>query len=388
MSPADVSIGADLAVVPVVDNHCHSVDRDQDHREIGSWRAFFTESPDAGTRAVDVASTTFYRRLVTEMAAFYQVPPTEEAVLAARAGQDAEALTGRLLRAGDVAALVVDTGYPDPASALSVDQLARAGGCRTVSLLRLELTFQRLVTGCETYDDLREAVRSELTDARGQGWSGFKTVVAYRTGLDIRRWDPDDARIAFLAARSEVDATGTVRLGYKPLLDELLHVAFSVAADEELPVQAHVGYGDPDADLRLANPLLLREVLEEPAYRGMPLVLLHSCWPYVREGAYLAAVYGNAWLDLSFGIPFLSRGEMRQATRAALGAAPASRLMYSSDGARVPELHWMGARDGRRIIGEALAELVTDGDLTGDQARNTGCRVLRDNAWSLYGIGG
>ena len=98
-------------------------------------------------------------------------------------------------------------------------------------------------------------------------------------------------------------------------------------------------------------------------------------------------MYGNAWLDLSFGIPFLARGEMRRVTSAALGAAPAGRLLYSSDGARVPELHWSGAHDGRRLLGEALGELVADGDLTPDQARRTGEQVLRDNAWTLYGLG-
>jgi uncharacterized protein len=77
---------------------------------------------------------------------------------------------------------------------------------------------------------------------------------------------------------------------------------------------------------------------------------------------------------------------MRDMTRAALGTAPASKLMYSSDGARVPELHWLGARDGRRVLGQVLDELVSDGDLTGDQARSVGENVLRDNATTLYGL--
>lgn len=379
-------LGLDLADVPVVDNHCHSVKRVQGQLDVAAWRSYFTESPDAQTRAVDVASTAFYARLTTEMAAFYGVAAEEEVLLAARASLDATALTARLLQDARVGALVVDTGFPDPAVALGVAELAAAGGCRAVSLLRLELAFQDLVAAATTYDELVDATRQGLGDVRAAGWSGFKSVVGYRTGLAVTRWDDGEVRTAFAAARAEVEATGTVRLGHKPLLDSMLHLAFAAAAAQELPVQVHVGYGDPDADLRLANPLLLREVLEEPAYRGMPLVLLHGCWPYVREGAYLAAVYGNAWLDLSYGIPFLSRGEMRRVTRAALGAAPASRLMYSSDGARVPELHWMGAHDGRRLLGEALDELVLDGDLTLDQARRTGERVLRDNAWTLYGI--
>jgi predicted TIM-barrel fold metal-dependent hydrolase len=179
-----------------------------------------------------------------------------------------------------------------------------------------------------------------------------------------------------------------VRLGHKPLLDTLLHVAFEAAAAQELPVQFHVGYGDPDVDLRKASPLELRAVLEEPAYRPMSVVLLHGCWPYVREGAYLAAVYGNAHLDLSYGIPFLSVGEMRSMTRAALGLAPFGKLMYSSDGGRVPELHWLGAHDGRRVLGQALGELVDDGDLTADDARNAGERILRGNACALYGLEG
>ena len=73
-------------------------------------------------------------------------------------------------------------------------------------------------------------------------------------------------------------------------------------------------------------------------------------------------------------------------TRAALAAAPISRLMYSSDGVRAPELHWMGARDGRRAIAAVLTELVSDGDLDHVQAREAGERILAGNAHSLYGF--
>ena len=376
----------DLTDVAVVDNHCHAVDQRQGHRDGEAWRAHFSESPDPRMRSVDVADTVFYRRLLTEMAAHYAVPGQEETVLAARASLGAEELTGRLFRDAGIGALVVDTGYPDPSTALTTAQIGAAARCPAVSLLRLELVLQDLVARHARYDDLRDAVRDRLSDSRRKGFSGFKSVAGYRTGLDIRRWQRDEVDVAFAAARQEVRSSGMVRLGHKPLLDSLLHVAFEVAAAEELPVQFHVGYGDPDADLREANPLLLREVLEERAYRSMPVVLLHGCWPFVREGAYLAAVYGNAHLDVSFGIPFLSRQEMRAVMRAALGAAPVSKLMYSSDGARVPELHWMAAHDGRRLLGQVLGEVVDDGDLTAVEARTAGERILRDNAVALYGI--
>jgi predicted TIM-barrel fold metal-dependent hydrolase len=377
----------DLTDVPVVDNHCHAVEARQG-ADAPAWRAFFTESPDLRMRAGEAADTAFYRRLVTAMGAFHGVPGEEAAVLAARSRLSAEELVARYFADAAIGGVVVDTGYPAPDAAMAGADFDAASRADRVSLLRLEVRFQQLITEQAGYDELLESVRAELSDVRGSGYAGFKSIAAYRTGLAIRRWSDDDARAAHRAARAEVTATGAVRLGYKPLLDTLLHLAFQAAAAQELPVQFHVGYGDPDVDLRTASPLELRAVLEEPAYRSMPVVLLHGCWPYVREGAYLAAVYGNAHLDLSYGIPFLSLGEMRSMTRAALGVAPFGKLMYSSDGARVPELHWLGARDGRLVLGQALGELVDDGDLTADEARSAGERILRDNACALYGLKG
>jgi hypothetical protein len=118
----------------------------------------------------------------------------------------------------------------------------------------------------------------------------------------------------------------------------------------------------------------------------MPVVLLHECYPYTRQGGYLAAVYENVYLDLSYGIPLLGYGEMLAFTRQALGVAPSSKLMYSSDGIGVPELHWMSAMDGRRVIGEALGEMVAQGELDLDEAEAVGESLLRGNATRLYGL--
>jgi uncharacterized protein len=168
------------------------------------------------------------------------------------------------------------------------------------------------------------------------------------------------------------------------LLDTLLHVTFTEAARQELPMQFHTGYGDTDADMLLANPLHLRTVLEQREYRAMPVVILHESYPYTRQGAYLAAVYENVYLDLSYGIPFLGYNEMIEFTRAAFDVAPFSKLLYSSDGVGVPEIHWMSALDGRRILGEVLGERVANGELSTSEAEAAGVAVLSDNAMRLY----
>ena len=375
----------DLSGVPVIDNHCHAVETDQDH-DPARWRRHFTESTDPVTPARDVAQTAFYQRLLRAMAGHLGVPTAEAEVLAARRGRSAADLVGDLFPRAGISGVVVDTGYPAPERAMPAAAFAAAAGCSYRALLRLEVMFERLITEHASYGGLRAAVAGELADLPGRGYAGLKCIAGYRTGLAVERWPEADARAAFGRARDEAGRTGTVRLGHKPLLDTLLHDAFAAAAAQGLPVQFHVGYGDPDVDLRRAGPLELRAVLEDPAYRAMPVVLLHGCWPYFREGAYLASLYDNVYLDLSYAIPFLSTGELRSMTRAAFGTAPLSKLMYSSDGGRVPELHWLGARDGRRVIGEVLGELVTDGDLGPEAARAAGRAVLHDNAARVYGF--
>jgi uncharacterized protein len=373
----------DLTQVPVVDNHCHSVMQDQTFDEIAGWRQAFTESTDPGMPRDHVASTALYRRLIRTLASFLGCEPEEEAVFSARTEKEGRELTGALLRAANVDTLLLDTGFPPPEAVLQVAELGELGGCRAEPMLRLEILMESLLAEKDSLEDVKEALAAELDDVRSRGYAALKSIAAYRTGLDIREWPREEAEESFHEYRRAAGA-GSARLVHKPLLDTLLHVALAQAARQEVPVQFHVGYGDADTDLLLGNPLYLRPVFQRPDYRGMPVVLLHECYPYTRQGGYLAAVYGNVYLDLSYGIPLLGYGELLSFTRQALGVAPSSKLMYSSDGLGVPELHWISAIDGRRAIGEALGELVSQGELDLSDAEATGESILRANATRLY----
>jgi predicted TIM-barrel fold metal-dependent hydrolase len=373
----------DLTQVPVVDNHCHGISQDQTFEDLASWRRAFTESTDPGMPRDHVASTIFYRRLIRTLADFLDCEPEEEAVFAARTGWDERELTGALLRAANVDTLLLDTGFPPFEEVLPVAELGELGGCRAEPMLRLEILMEDFLAEHDSLGEVREALAAALDDIRGQGYVALKSIAAYRTGLDIREWPQEEAEASFHEYRRAAGA-GSARLVHKPLLDALLHVAFTEAARQEVPVQFHVGYGDADTDLLLGNPLHLRAVLGKPDYRALPMVLLHECYPYTRQGGYLAAVYENVYLDLSYGIPPLGYGEMVSFTRQALGVAPISKLVYSSDGIVVPELHWMSAIDGRRVIGEALGELVAYGEASLTEAEAAGESVLRGNAIRLY----
>jgi uncharacterized protein len=376
----------DLSSVPVVDNHCHGLYAAQTASDAHAWRGHFTESRAPRMREVYAGQTLFYRRLMRELAAFFGCAPEEEAVIAARGELEVDELISALLRAAHIEALLIDQGYPPRELLLPDAEITRLAGCRAMPMLRLELLMQDLIAEHETLAAVEEALHAALADLRGAGYVALKSIVAYRTGLEIRLWEREEAEAAFAVARSEVRDKGVLRLARKPLLDTLLHVAFTEAARQEMPVQFHTGYGDTDADLRLGNPLHLRTVLETPTFRGMPVVLLHACYPYTREGGYLAAVYEHVYLDLSYGIPFLSYDEMTAFTRAALGVAPYTKLLYSSDAVGVPELHWLSAVTARRLLGEVLGEFVARNELSGAEAWEAGVALLKENAVRLYRV--
>jgi predicted TIM-barrel fold metal-dependent hydrolase len=168
------------------------------------------------------------------------------------------------------------------------------------------------------------------------------------------------------------------------MIDFLVILALEVAAKYQIPMQFHTGWGDPDLDLRLANPLHLRPLLEEKRWRAAPIVLLHGAYPFVREAGYLAAVYPQVYLDCGLTIPFLSVAGMRRTLRQLLEIAPTSKLMFSTDAHVIPELFFLGAKWGRKILAQVLEGAVADADLSAPEAERAAAGILYDNAKGLY----
>ena len=174
-----------------------------------------------------------------------------------------------------------------------------------------------------------------------------------------------------------------VRLADKALNDQIVLRALTAANAQELPFQFHTGFGDSDADLRWANPLHLRAVIER--YPKTPLVLLHAGWPFFRELAHLAGIYPNVWLDLSLAIPFATAG-IPAMIRDILGMAPLSKVMFATDAYTMPEIYWVAARWGRWGLGKALEEFITNGFLTEAEAMQAAADILSENAKRVYSV--
>ena len=268
--------------------------------------------------------------------------------------------------------------------ALSVAETAKAGDVRARRILRIERVIEDLIPAHETVAGLREALLGELETAR-PGLVALKSIIAYRTGLGVQPTPRGDAAAAFGPVKELARRDGRVRLAAKPLNDYLLLRALEIAERQAMPVQIHTGFGDADLDLRDANPLHLRPLLEGSRYANVPFVLLHASYPYVRELGYLAAIYANVYADVGLAIPHLA-AEIPVILRQLLGLAPSTKVVYSSDASQIPELFWLAARWGRRGLGTVLDELIALGALGGDEAIAVARRVLGGNAAGIYGL--
>ncbi len=371
----------DLATIPIIDQHAHNLLRPE-QLESFPYPAAFTEAyaPEIVDRHVQ--ETLFFRRSLRETAAVLDCAADLPEILAARERLGFEEVAQRFFEAGHFEALLLDDGFV-PDQIMPTEWHARFAS--TYRLLRLEFLAENLIRETATWSDFEDAFRVALRDLPPDV-VGLKSIAAYRTGLAIEPPDSTAAAACFHELCRQVEAGNSVRLSCKPLNDWVVWTALEEVARRSMPVQFHTGFGDPDLDLRQANPLHMRTLFENPSFQGVPIVLLHASYPFTREAGYLAAVYPNVHVDLGLAIPLLSVAGMRFVVRAFLELTPLSKIIFSTDAHLIPELFYLGAWWGRRVLGDTLEEAVGDGDLAMREAQTAAELILRRNAIKLYSL--
>jgi len=369
----------DLTAVPIVDQHAHNLLRLEQMASF-AYTAAFTEGYAAEVVADHVRETLFFRRSIREIAALRGCEPDLAAVLAARERLGFEAVAQRCFEASGFEALLLDDGLL-PERSLPLAWHSRFA--RAYRLLRVEHLAETLIPQTTTWRSFQDAFRAVLEQLPGEV-VGLKSIVAYRSGLAVEAPEPEAAAAAFRALRERATAGEPVRLACKALDDWVVWATVEAAARRGLPVQLHTGFGDPDLDLRWANPLHLRPLFEHSALRQVPFVLLHASYPFTRQAGYLAAVYPNVFVDLGQAIPALSVAGMATVVRTFLELTPLSKILFSTDAHYIPELFYLGATWGRRVLARELERAVRDGDLAAREAEAAAEAILRGNATRLY----
>ncbi|MGP3973850.1 amidohydrolase family protein [Streptomyces sp. 8N114] len=378
------------AFPPLIDQHCHGVLRVGP--DPAAFEGYLTEAhvprrpaPAVGATAEETGPPFSYFDTQLGFAVRRCCAPVlgldphcePAAYLRRRAELGTTEVTGRLLRASGISAFLVDTGLPGPL--LTPGELAETASAEAHEIVRLERLAERAAdTARDTHTFLAEVsdgVREAARTARG-----FKSVVAYRCGLDLDPAPPGTSEIYAAADRWLASRVQGGRLS-DPVLER--HLLWS-AVRTGLPLQLHTGFGDPDLRLDRCDPLLLTDFIRAAAPYGAPLILLH-CYPYHRGAGYLAAVFPHVYAD--FGLTLTHTGaRARQVLVELLELTPFGKLLFSTDAYGIPELYLVGARLFREAMTDLTEQWVERDEWSPSDAQRVTAMIAGGTARRLYGL--
>ncbi|KAH8828149.1 amidohydrolase 2, partial [Flagelloscypha sp. PMI_526] len=213
---------------------------------------------------------------------------------------------------------------------------------------------------------------------------GFKSIVCYRTGLDV------DPRASIKPGTLKqlcqtFEKTDQVRIASKDLNDWLVCAALEICGEFGKPMQFHTGLGDKDLSLLRASPAHLRPIIE--AYPESDIVILHSAYPYTREAGYMTAMYKNVYLDFGEIFPFISASGQKSVLKEIFEMTPTDKILWSTDGHWWPESYYLAVIQSRQALFEVLSEHVQSEELTEKEAIDVVENALFYNSNKLYKLG-
>jgi predicted TIM-barrel fold metal-dependent hydrolase len=371
------AINEHVAALPLVDHHVHSVLRGQLTPE--TLLGLLTESDRADAAAaagMDTQLGIAVRRWTAPVLGL-EAGLSAEAWLDARSRWDNLDAARRLLPSAGTTTLLVDTGFR-AGELVGIAELAGIAGAEVREVVRIESVAERVARERPEAGDFATRFRDALHAAAHEA-VGLKTIVAYRHGLDFDPDPPAQREVVEHAGSwlASIDAGGPIRLTDPVLLRSGIWEAVALGK----PLQVHAGYGDTDLDLHRSDPLLLTGFLRRTVER-CPVMLLHN-YPFVRHAGYLAQVFPHVHLDVGLAVHHAGAASDRIVAES-LELAPLRKVLFSSDGWGLPELHWLGSWLFRRGMARAIGRWVADGDWSADDARRVIELVGRDNARRVY----
>lgn len=384
-----------LADVPVVDNHCHGF-RPAELLQLdpASWAqrltmmgmCHMTSASSDGELDLQVAnlcsSTVFALTSERWLSELLGVNADEDlsATRHESFSRSPREHIARLLCDQHIVALLADEGYPQPAVARG--EFEDAVGIKVFRVARIEPWIVALRSEHASFESFEAAFGAQLEKAAADPLCvAYKSIIAYRSGLDVTCPRQDEAREAYRRWRE--GGWCEDRGDAKVVRDYLMHVTLHAARRFERPVHIHVGGGDPDVRLNYARPQDLFSLLSE--YRAQPIVLIHSGYPWLAEAAYLASILPYVYLDLSEFMPWASVGIDRE-LETLIGVVPTSKLLYGSDEASEPEVLWISAKMARLALERVLSLAVDRDHLTTAEATRIGRGILSENTVALHGV--
>jgi hypothetical protein len=235
---------------------------------------------------------------------------------------------------------------------------------------------------------VEKVVRGTLQKQKAKGAVAVKFEAAYLRALDFA--PASNAEAAHVYAKFAVGGIATPA-EYKTLQDFLFKQIAMEAGRLGLPVHFHTGSGCGEFfDDAGSDAMLLSPTLNDPDLRKTNFVILHGNPPKERSVSFLI-VKPNVYVDMSVLEFYWSPEELARILRPWLEIMP-EHVMFGTDaGPFGPGMDWeetilIASHNVRRALALVLTDMMRDGTISRDRAKEIAERVLKGNAAQLYGM--
>ena len=238
------------------------------------------------------------------------------------------------------------------------------------------------------FDDYLEFIVRVLADNQKKGGIAMKFEVAYFRPTTFS--DPTREQAENIYKQYAFGGHTPSEKDYRTFQDYIFRYLLQEGGRLHLPVHIHTAIGIGDYfNLSQSNVMNLESVLRDPRYASTTFVLIHGGYPLEREAIWLAAMK-NVYLDSSFGELAQYPSAFKETLKMWLETFP-DKVTFGTDcfpynqvlGAE--ESYWLGAYSSRTALTAALAEMISENEITEAHALELAHGYLHDNAVKLYG---
>lgn len=375
--PTELDVG-----IPLIDHHCHGVSPAE--LDFAGFQALFSES----YRPAPAGTTEFQKPLGLAIRRFcapvLDLEPScrAEAYVERRLALGAAEVNRRFLRQSGLQSLLIDTGHRSE-SILGVEAMAEVAARPAHEVVRIEAVIEEIAKSGASAERFPDMIAETLAE-RAKSAAGLKTIVAYRCTFKIDQTAPSHSHVVDAADRwfSAAAIADKWRLNDPTIIRHGLWVAGDICRQRRIPMQVHVGFGDPDIYMHACDPSHFTDFIAAMEAWEVPITLLHN-YPFQREAAWLSEVFQNVYYDvgviLNYAAPMSANilGE-------AMEMGKFSKLLYSSDAFGLSELYYLGALLFRRALKKCLDRWMEEDFCSLADAEELVQLVATGNARRIY----
>ncbi|HEV2400962.1 MAG TPA: amidohydrolase family protein [Candidatus Sulfotelmatobacter sp.] len=238
-----------------------------------------------------------------------------------------------------------------------------------------------------SFADYLNFINRVLEDNSKRGGIAMKFEVAYFRPTTFG--DPTSAQAEDIYQRFIIGGIPSEK-EYRTFQDFIFRYLITEGGRLHLPVHIHTAVGIGDYfNLSQSNIMNLESVIRDPRYSQTTFVMIHGGYPLEREAIWLAAMK-NVYLDSSFGELAQYPSAFKDTLKMWLETFP-DKITFGTDcfpynqvlGAE--ESYWLGNYSSRVALAAALAEMISEGEITETRAMELAHAYLHDTAVKLYG---